>query len=559
MMVYKLPSKDATALALVAVLGVALGLRTWGIGFGLPYVYHYDEHFYINTALNLGAGILHNPPYASVGFSNILFPQYVIYFLMGRIQGTFLSLHQFEAAYRADPTAFYIFARVTSAVLGTLTVLPVYWLGRILAPAQPTATGFIAASLIAVSFLFVRDAHYAVPDVAMSFGVILAVCLVVAGVNYSYTRLIDLGGLVAGAAISMKWTALPVVLPVLLGSLLIAEKESTEQGGAARLRPLFATTLWIALGFSLTSPQVIVNPAPYLREVFDQLGADQSGGFEIWRVDSLPGWFFYIKTLGYGLGVLMGGLALIGVTRRLWLVVRYRDRLGCLLLAFPVAYFLVMGATRHYFARYALPLAPFAAVFAADAILWLTGRLARRNHSSVWVATTVLVLAAVSQPLASSVRYDWLLTQVDTRTLAKEWIEANVPAGAKIAVDWPTHGPPLATPERPTPYADRVYDVTLVGGAGLADHPLAWYREHGFDYLIASSFISRIPLALSEQEQARQAFYNSLGHELTEVRSFYPTSDNTEPDFIFDEIYGPAISLWQRERPGPVIKIYQLK
>jgi hypothetical protein len=29
--------------------------------------------------------------------------------------------------------------------------------------------------------------------------------------------------------------------------------------------------------------------------------------------------------------------------------------------------------------------------------------------------------------------------------------------------------------------------------------------------------------------------------------------------FIFDEIYGPAISLWQRERPGPTIKVYRLK
>jgi hypothetical protein len=51
----------------------ALILRVWGIGFGLPYLYHLDEHYYINTALKLGSGVVNNPPYAPTGFSNVLF------------------------------------------------------------------------------------------------------------------------------------------------------------------------------------------------------------------------------------------------------------------------------------------------------------------------------------------------------------------------------------------------------------------------------------------------------------------------------------------------------
>jgi hypothetical protein len=56
----------------------------------------------------------------------------------------------------------------------------------------------------------------------------------------------------------------------------------------------------------------------------------------------------------------------------------------------------------------------------------------------------------------------------------------------------------------------------------------------------------------------RRAFYESLGRELTEVQVFSPTADRSEPDFVFDEIYGPAVSLRQRERPGPTIKIYRI-
>ena len=42
------------------------------------------------------------------------------------------------------------------------------------------------------------------------------------------------------------------------------------------------------------------------------------------------------------------------------------------------------------------------------------------------------------------------------------------------------------------------------------------------------------------------------------AKEFSATPDGSEPPFVFDEIYGPVASLWQRERPGPTIKIYQL-
>jgi len=40
---------------------------------------------------------------------------------------------------------------------------------------------------------------------------------------------------------------------------------------------------------------------------------------------------------------------------------------------------------------------------------------------------------------------------------------------------------------------------------------------------------------------------------------FKPYIGETAPPFIFDQIYGPATSLSELERPGPIIKIYKLK
>jgi hypothetical protein len=152
-----------------------------------------------------------------------------------------------------------------------------------------------------------------------------------------------------------------------------------------------------------------------------------------------------------------------------------------------------------------------------------------------------------------------LLTQIDTRTLAKQWIEANLPAGTKIAADWPIHTPFLSTANSiSTTQSAKVYDVDYVGGTGLSDHTLDWYRQQGFQYLIASSFIDNIPLVFPQQDADRKLFYRSLQQQLPVIKEFAGGLEGTDPPFLFDEIYGPAISLWQRERPGPTLKIYQL-
>lgn len=170
----------------------------------------------------------------------------------------------------------------------------------------------------------------------------------------------------------------------------------------------------------------------------------------------------------------------------------------------------------------------------------------------------MLIIGAIAQPLVKSIRHDVLITRQDTRTLAKHWIETHIPAEAKIAVDWETHGPPLSTPEKVMPYSHKVYHVYVVGGTGLSEQPVVWYREQGFDYLVTSSFIYDLRLVYEEWDAERRIFYTLLDQDLRLVQEFRPHRDQIEPPFVFDEIYGPIVSLWQRERPGPTIRIYAL-
>jgi hypothetical protein len=556
----KVTLKQRYYLILGLIVLAAFILRIWGTGYGLPYTYHVDEHYYINTALKLGTGVIHNPPYAPTGLSNLLFAEYASYFLLGKLFGLFASVREFESAFRNAPSTFYLLARVTSALLGALTCLPLYKLGS--SALNPTA-GLVAAGFLAVSFLHVRDSHYAVPDAAVTFFLTLSVALSTVGVLSHKPRYIYLASLAGGLAVAMKWTALPIVSVV--GWAILVVHTETDKGIVGRLlnRKVIWVILLFAMGFAVGSPQILFRPSLYINEAIGLARAGKSGGFVPWQVDTVQGWLFYGRTLLIGIGPAMLAFAIAGLLRQLILIAKAPKKIRILLLVFPVTYYLVMGSTRNYFARYSLPLVPFAALFAslfaaeivAVVTPWATTSSRRTMGGSL---SFMLIIGAISQPLVNSIRHDVLLTHTDTRTLAKYWIETYIAADSKIAVDWPTFGPPLSTLDAPTPYSQQTYTVTVVGHVGLSSHPLAWYREEGFDYLITSSFISDLRLVYEEWDVERRTYYSSLDQNLRLVQEFRPDNGKNGLPFVFDEIYGPIISLWQRERPGPIIRIYAL-
>jgi hypothetical protein len=544
---------------LAIVLLVAVLIRIWGIDFGLPYTYHFDEHFYIATALKLGSGVLNNPPYAPTGLSNFLFLEYALFFIIGKIIGIFSSVQGFEAFYRADPTIFYLLGRLVSVFLSLGAVFALYFLGKTVSNFKQ---GLLAAGLLAISFLDVRNSHYAVPDVGMSSLVIIAIALALIGMRKGSYKHIYLSGLVGGLAVSMKWTAVFVTLPILLAALQTGNI-TINNISSRSFNNIIYIVLFIALGFSLGSIQILINPCPYIQEAINQSAAGKHGGFEVWEVDTVAGWLFYGKTLNYGVGFLLLLFGLLGAARLLWLVFKTGDRDGLLLLSFPIVYFLFMGSTKHYFARYALPLLPFISLFAADFLNRITAIIENREWKWGYFIAPLLVILSITYPLVSSVRHNILLTRTDTRTIAKDWVEANLPEGAKIAVEWDGYGPPLSTKEKIMPFSNRIFEITYMGGTplggiGLSSNSIQWYRDQEFDYLIVSSFIQEIPIIFVDQENIRQDFYSSLNREFELVQEFYPTMEATEPPFIFEEIYGPVISLWQRSRPGPTLKIYKV-
>jgi hypothetical protein len=526
---------------------LALGLRVWGINFGFPYAYHFDEPTYVRIALDLGAGRVPrrvNP----TGFPTLLFVEYWVYFLGGRAVGVFESLAEVQRAWQADPSAWHLlFGRLTSAFLGTLNVWVVYRLGKAL---RGRVWGGLAALFLGVAFIHVRASHHAVPGVTTTLMVSLATLFGVWAVRRSNPRWMYAAGVAGGYAVVTKWNTGLILLPLALAAYYVVRSERARTGRTFAFLLLPVTLSFFLLGLALGGFAMALQPSAYVEYAMREWRAGRQGGFWFWQLDTVPGWLFYAKKLNNGLGSLMGVLALVGLVRRGLAAVRTGERTGWLILAFPLPYFAAMASTRHYFARYALPLVPFCALLAADGVALLWALRAPWVSRGWRVLVVMVVVGAVAWPLALSVRHDVLLTRQDTRTLAKAWIEEHVPPGAKIATDWPVFGPPLS--------GER-YDVKEIWDVGLSAHPLDWYREEGFDYIVTTSFIYEIPLLDPDLERRRVQFYAALERELPLVQRFNPSRGVDEPPFVVNEQYGPAIALWQRERPGPVLKIYRVE
>jgi len=130
----------------VAIVAVALVLRLWGIGFGLPELFHPDEPAYVLQALAVGRGLpdgltFANPPL----FKYLLLSVYAATYAVERLVGVSQSTAEFVERFRADPSGLYLVARVTSAALGVLTVGAAGVLGAMTAGRR--RVGVLAAGL----------------------------------------------------------------------------------------------------------------------------------------------------------------------------------------------------------------------------------------------------------------------------------------------------------------------------------------------------------------------------------------------------------------------------
>ena len=534
-----------TTAALIGIVVLGLGLRLWSIGWGMPYTFHGDEPKYLARAVNmlmngqLNPHYFENPPLLT--YLILLELQIILH--VGQLLGVIHSAIDIGTQQLEDPTPLYVMVRSQVALMGTGTALLTYLIAKRLLDAK---TALLSALVLAVAFLQVRDSHYAVNDVPAAF--LLMVSVYFASRVFSDGRRRDylLGGVFLGLAVATKYNV-GLGAVALLAAHLLRQKKNQRLWDFRTHIPLVGAAAVSLIAYLAANPFTVLDAAAFLKDFTAQYH---------WTADpydtsdtSMTGMILRVLSVGVGPAVLIAcvvGLIVVMVRRR---------REGLFLASFPAVYlaFFLMGSSLFY-ARFAIPLLPFIAIFASYGVVY-AAEAARfvAPRGAVAILAAALIGLMIVPSLVLDVRSDSLLKVEDTRVMLGRWVEENIPPGSKIALEGYTF---LDSEGRQTGPLDIKYSLQVL--PSLRSNPLDYYAQEKFDYLISSSFVyERYDLSPDDKASAIQ-FYQELNQRFPVVATFSPTADGHELPFLMDEEITPIYTVLDRVRPGPTIKVYRV-
>lgn len=447
------------ALFLAGILILGFLVRVFGVHFGLPHLYHADEPVVVNHALAYGTGDL-NPHFFNIPplVSYLLFFCYGIFYAMGRGTGFFHSAGDLERLFYTDPTAFYLIARgIFGVLLGTVSI---YLLYRLVKRFWTSEKALLAALLLAVNFLHARDSHYVYVDIPL-------LCVLLAGFEVIFRMgetpgsrkwHLACGGMI-GLATATKYNGVFLAIPYLWICLRVVPREKWI--GAWALAAGTAAAVFAAL-----NPYAVVDHSFFIKEITEQSAANSGG---------LP--FFH--PLKYSLAGAMG-LVVLTIAAAGWIrAVFSKKPVYEAVAVFVLGYYLVLFKWGQPYDRYALPLVPFLCILAAD---FLFSRRTELSHGKLSLTPVlwVLVIGVIVWPSCLRIlRWDLLMAAPDTRTVARAWIEENVPDGSRIALDGTFFMPRLS-------FSEGQLKEKLAGLDGSGGQ--AGAKKRRLEFLLAESF-----------------------------------------------------------------------
>jgi hypothetical protein len=470
--------------------------------------------------------------------------------------GTVDSPKSFASLYQQDPTQFYLLARGISVFCSVVSIAFLY---KIVNRLRNKQTALFACLFLSLCFLDVRHSHFAEP---YSILTLLVLFCIYSALNYFITERLQsliLSAVTCGICIGIRYSVFSLGLVPLIAVGYSYRKHDKHK----KINSLFQNLGWIVLsiiiGILIGDPGLLVNLKNVLNAVSQPAAfATTTHGFSGIQFTSLPTWEFYgdILLIAWGLPLIIS--MIIGIVH----TIQIHQQVDLLFAIFSLSYGAVLisvSAASSAFSRYLIPILPFLAFLAADGTITIMDWIVKKNPKIIKQTALISIASAlVIIPTWHIIQLNRLWSQVDTRTQAATWIESNIPEGNHIATQW--YGPPLATFSDPEPDSKRFYDVFVLDPFSFDPnlYNINYYKSNGFNYLIISSFIYNLQRVDPSENESIKSFYKYLEQNVELVAEFKPYEGDSEPPFFFEQMWGPITNMSNFERPGPVIKIYQV-
>lgn len=416
-----------TAAGLGALLLLALLLRSWGLGWGLPhagrfYPYHPDESVLLDAVCRV------NPLWGD--FTPSFYNYGSLDIFLSRLAYDFLApflgwgpVPRFDlpfGAWVADFAHLLLVGRWVTALLGTGTVLLAWRLGEQLFNRR---TGWLAALFLAVAPLPVMLGHFMTVDVPATFFTTLALILAALALRSAEPRRaagwILAAGFAAGLATGTKYNSFPVFFSLLAPLWVIGRGDSPVARRQAILS-VVAAALAAGIGFLLATPGALLQPALFRADLMYEMARNQEGQGLIFKATRPAALHHLLVSFPVGLEWPLYFLSLAGLAFSL----RRRSPSDVLLLLFALPFFLLLVPAERKFLRYVTPLVPVLVLLAARLLdEGLSGRFGR--SSRFWSGWGALAAAAA---LASTLAHLGVISAPDPRDRAATYLrQASAP------------------------------------------------------------------------------------------------------------------------------------
>jgi 4-amino-4-deoxy-L-arabinose transferase-like glycosyltransferase len=398
-------------LAFWLVLAAGVVLRLAHLGAGIPYAVGIDEPAIMTTVTRILKSGDFNPHFFE-------YPTGYIYVQLGGAVTSFLvgaMRHTWKAVEQVGPSDFYYGARLLSVAIAAGTIALVHQAGL----RWGARAALAAAALVAVLPMHVRESHFALTDTPLTFAAVLTLLLTLRACERPSLRAFLFAGAAAGLAAGIKYNGLMAVSMPLVAVLALERGRHPARAAAA----LVVVASCVA-AFFLTTPYAIFDLPSFLNGFGTQAAAFSP------RSDSAePSWLVYAKHMQLAFGWPGILLCLAGFVVAVRGAVSGPDRMRwALLLVFPAVYFYLINGWGFMFARYAMPVVPFMAVWAGIAMVGVVDLVSSRAWARMvkQAAVVAIVAAAVVPPLIGSVQWVRFHGAETTQTQAWKWIKRNI-------------------------------------------------------------------------------------------------------------------------------------
>ena len=390
------------------ILGVALGLRLYGLDWDQGYGFHPDERsIYMRADCMFrvlaevpgyeGYGCFRDNPEMDPGVPGIgtfldaekspLNPHWfplgsiIIYLLVGlrSVLEPFTSLDSLmDMAYMG---------RTIAALADVGSVFMVYLLGK---RAYDRRVGLLAAALVALAVIHVQISHFYRPEPLLVFFLLAAFWSMLRVIERRRLRDSAMLGLFVGLAFATKVSILPLFLPLVLayGFRLFTTSEGRlqmptyEESGRAAAHALLGGGIAAAV-FLVLNPYSILDFGNFIGWLTAEANIARNAGsvpYTVQYIDSTP--FLYelrqssLWGMGLPLGIAAWGGLLFTILINILGVVKKRParRAELLILAWVVPNLILVSAFEVKFLRYIFPVTPFLILMGSAMLFWALDR-----------------------------------------------------------------------------------------------------------------------------------------------------------------------------------------